>query len=527
MFKVLLVDDEPMALEALRIGADWEEYGFLICGECGNGEKALKLIGELHPDLIITDIRMPVMDGLELVKRVKANPDFNDPMFIIVSGYDEFKYAKSAMQYGIQHYLLKPIFKDEFLEVLLKIIPELKKSNEYKKICCKGSEVDIGILFDMYLNETINMDRLIENLDVEIVSGKTLWSYAFLDVRRGGATIEASPMVDSQELRNFEGLKKAIEDIQIKEFYVYPIFIDCSSYRLVMASTGQKSPIELASYLIPGLSELFKGEFYLAIGNPVQELSLLSNSMKEAEKALEYSFFSPSENILYYRNLKNWTINYDFNGIKDMEELLSVFESLDQNNLIKSINSSFNMFRSSFIAPEIIEIYLTNVIFKSFSIISNMGGVIDEIPEIPNISKLLNMGLSINQIEKLIEQYAIDFCIYAHSLKHKDIKSDKQKVEEYIQQNFKRNLTIKEIARKLYIHPTYLGCQINKWFGCSYKEYLHKLRMEEAKRIVTETELRVHEIAYSLGYSSYNNFLKQFVKYFSIKPTEYRNKLKL
>lgn len=525
MLKVLLVDDEPMALEALKIGADWEEYGFSICGECGNGKKALKLIGELHPDLVITDIRMPVMDGLELVKRVKANTDFCDPMFIIVSGFDEFEYAKSAIQYGIQHYLLKPIFKDEFSEVLLKVIPELKKNNEYKKICCECSEVDVGILFDMYLNETINEDSLIENLDVEFISGKTLWSYAFLDVRLESTAIEGSYMIDSMELKYFDSLKKSIDDLQIKDFYVYPIFENGGSYRLVLASTGQKSPNELASFLIPGLSELFKGEFYLAIGNPVQELSLLSNSMKEAEKALEYRFFSPTGNILYYKDIRNQTINYDFNEIKNIE-LLSAFESLDQNSLIKSINSSFDVFRSSFIAPEIVEIYLTNVIFNSFSIISNMGGVIDKIPEIPNISKLLDKNLAINQIEKLIEQYAMNFCTYAHSLKNKDIKSDKQKVEEYIQQNFKRNLTIREISRELFIHPTYLGCQINKWFGCSYTEYLHKLRMEEAKRILIETDLKLHEIAYSLGYVSYNNFLKQFVKYFSIKPNEYRSILR-
>jgi two-component system response regulator YesN len=321
-------------------------------------------------------------------------------------------------------------------------------------------------------------------------------------------------------------MKKSIDDLFIKGFYVYPIFGNCGAYRFVLASTGQQSPDELASYLIPGLTELYKGEFYLAVGNSVQELSLLSNSMKEAKKALEYRYFSPSGNILYYRDLKNWTINYDFNGIKNMEELLSSFESLDQTRLINSIKSSFKMFISTLIAPEIVGIYLANVINKSFSIISNMGGVIDEIAEIPSLSKLMDKSLSINQIEKLIEQYAIGFCNYTHSLKNKDKKSDKQKVEEYIQLNFKRNLTIREISGKLYLHPTYLGCQINKWFGCSCTEYLHKLRMEEAKRLVTDTELRVHEIAYSLGYTSYNNFLKQFVKYYSIKPTEYRNKVK-
>jgi two-component system response regulator YesN len=98
-------------------------------------------------------------------------------------------------------------------------------------------------------------------------------------------------------------------------------------------------------------------------------------------------------------------------------------------------------------------------------------------------------------------------------------------VEEYIKNNYTRNLTIREISSKLYIHPNYLGHQINKWFGCSFNEYLHTLRMEEAKRLLEDKDLKVHEIAERLGYSTYNSFLEQFVKRFSMKPSDFRVKL--
>jgi two-component system response regulator YesN len=155
-----------------------------------------------------------------------------------------------------------------------------------------------------------------------------------------------------------------------------------------------------------------------------------------------------------------------------------------------------------------------------------MGENIDDIPFISDVSNLFSTAKTINEMKTLIEQYCIDFCNHAQSIKNKYKLADKIKVEEYINQNFRRNLTIKEISSKLYIHPTYLGSQISKWFGCSFNDYLHNLRMKEAEELIRNTDQKTHQIAQYLGYTSYSNFLEQFTKTFSIKPSEYRNKFK-
>lgn len=120
MYKVLLVDDEIFVRKGLRNLMDWESLGYEICDEAGNGQEALEKIRRLEPDLVIADIRMPILDGLELIRRVTEEEAYR-PSFIIVSGYHDFQYAQRALRYGVHDYILKPIDETE-LETTLKAL---------------------------------------------------------------------------------------------------------------------------------------------------------------------------------------------------------------------------------------------------------------------------------------------------------------------------------------------------------------------------------------------------------------------
>ena len=130
MIKVFLVEDEIIIREAIHKMIPWAEYGFELIGEAKDGEMALPLIKKSKPDVLITDIKMPFMDGLTLSRLVKK--DLPNTKIIIISGYDDFDYARQAITLGIEQYLLKPISKDEFLEVLEGIRSKYKKENEQK-----------------------------------------------------------------------------------------------------------------------------------------------------------------------------------------------------------------------------------------------------------------------------------------------------------------------------------------------------------------------------------------------------------
>ncbi|QNU67160.1 response regulator [Ruminiclostridium herbifermentans] len=519
MFKVLIVDDEPMAIEAIKLAADWAELNVSICGECTNGMEALSLAKEIRPDLIITDIDMPVMNGIELVKRV-ANEIDPDIKFIIVSGYDHFEYAKSAMQLGVQHYILKPVFKDEFSEVLLDILLSIEQSRKLKKICSVSTEFDIGVLFEQYLEGKIEEQDIITVLGPEIIQNTNAWAFASLDA------IHNYIKEDCIEFKLFDKIKASLLPKGLGNGLVYPVFVNKGINGFVLGSTGGISIYEIAQILSSILKEVYKNSFYIALGNQVKELKLLSNSMREAEKAMEYRFYSTPSSILQYKDYEENSHSFNFENIEYMEELKNAFENIDIDRILKAIESIFGVFKEKHTAYEMIEMYINSIIYKMLSILTSMGENTEEILFLKDISMFFNRVKTINEMELKIKQCCIDFCKHAQDVKNRYKLADKIKVEEYIKENYKRNLTIKEISSKLYIHPTYLGSQISKWFGCSFNDYLHRLRMNEAEILVRSTDQKAYDIAQYLGYTSYGNFLEQFTKTFSMKPSEYRSMYK-
>ncbi len=519
MFKVLIVDDEPMAIEAIKLAADWEDLDVSICGEVSNGKEALRLAKELRPDLIITDIDMPVMNGIELVKRVAEEVD-PDIKFIIVSGYDQFEYAKSAMQLGVQHYILKPVFKDEFSEVLLQILSSIEQNKKYKKICSVSTDFDMGILFEQYLEGKIDELDITTALGSELILKSKAWAYARLDA------IHNYIKEDCIEFKIFDKIKTSLLTKGLGNELIYPVFVSKGINGFVIGSSGKTSIYEIAQTLCSILKEVYKNSFYLALGDSVKELKQLNNSMREAEKAMQYRFYTIPGSILLYKDYQDSLQSYRFENIEYMEELQNAFDNIDIDRILKAIDSIFGVFKNEHTAYEMIEMYLNSIIYKILSILTAMGENTEEIPFIRDVSILFSRVKTINEMELKMKQCCIDFCAHVQEIKSRHKLADKLKVEEYIKENFKRNITIKEISSKLYIHPTYLGSQISKWFGCSFNDYLHSLRMKEAESLIRSTDQKVYDIAQYLGYTSYGNFLEQFTKTFFMKPSEYRIKFK-
>ena len=519
MFKVLIVDDEPMAIEAIKLAADWEEFDVSICGESTNGKEALSLAKEIRPDLIITDIDMPVMNGIELVKRVSDEID-PDIKFIIVSGYDQFEFAKSAMQLGVQHYILKPVFKDEFSEILMQILSSIEQNRKMEKICSVNTEFDIGVLFEQYLEGKIDEQYITTTLGPEIIHNTKAWAFASLDA------IHNYIKDDCIEFKIFDKIKTSLWPNGVGNGLVYPVFVNKGINGFILGSTGSESIYEMAQILCSILKEVYKNGFYIALGNQVKELKQLSKSMKEAEKAMGYRFYTIPGSILQYKDYEESSHSYSFENIEYMEELQNAFENIEIDRILKALDSIFGVFKDEHTAYEMIEMYINSIIYKILSILTAMGENTEEIPFLRDISMVFSRVKTINEMELKIKQCCIDFCNHAQDVKNRYKLADKLKVEEYIKENYKRNLTIKEISSKLYIHPTYLGSQISKWFGCSFNDYLHGLRMNEAERLVRSTDQKVYDIAQNLGYTSYSNFLEQFTKTFFMKPSEYRSKFK-
>lgn len=375
IYKVLLVDDEPPALEGLKLVVDWRQMGYQICGECDNGEEALNVIERMAPDLVITDIRMPGLDGLDLIKRVRERT-INPPQFIIVSGFGEFDYARKALQFGIKHYLLKPVFAEELTEVLREIQPRMSAPSE----------------------PTLSWDQV------------------------------------------------------------------------------------PSSAFAPGPMAQLEGQ----------------------------------------TNLRDPSSIY--NEIAYLNTIVEAFDDLNLERLETTIEMAFTYFAAIQPPPEILKMYVINVIYHSIGLINEMNGVSVDLLGKYNLSQLDEKKTTPQELKRILQCYCAECCAYLKSLKDRDSQINIYKIEEYLRENFKRNLTIKEIAKNFYLHPAYLGHLFLKKFGISFNEYLHKMRIEEAMRMMDAAAMKTYEIAMEVGYNNYHNFLQNFEKYTGVKPAEYKNR---
>lgn len=199
MYSVLLVDDEPWAIEGLQMFVDWDRLGFRICGVCENGAEALSAARELTPDVIVTDIRMPGMDGLELIGQLHGERGARAE-FVVLSAYSEFTYAKRAMQLGVHHYLLKPVMEEEAAEVLSQIRMRLDTSRALRRKVEGGEETSLPALSAHRMKDVLQAiedadggraAEVIDSLFGELGGGSFEWAELFA----GSLTVQCSKLI--------------------------------------------------------------------------------------------------------------------------------------------------------------------------------------------------------------------------------------------------------------------------------------------------------------------------------------------
>ncbi|AZO96249.1 response regulator [Halocella sp. SP3-1] len=356
MYRVMIVDDEPNIRNGLRNIIDWQKYNFTVCSVARNGKDAIEKMKSTYPDLIITDIKMPGLDGLGLIKYIRKSMYDKNMSFIILSGYDEFAYAKEAIKYNVSRYLLKPIDEEELIDIVEILAEELSQKNR----------------FEFFYNR------------------------------------------------------------QVEEF-----------------------------------SEEF---------NEIEEFGVLVNVICDNQKL----------------------------------------------RIKKTIKNMFNDFYQVYLHPRIIKIYLANFLLEISKIITNMGGSIESIVKKYNIFNTDISAYNLIQLENELREFSFEVAQFISELKQSC--SIINKVKQYIKDNYFKEIKLKEIAKKFYINPAYLGQLFKKENGLNFSEYLSEIRLNNAKKLLRDTNLHVYQIAEKVGYKNSDYFIIKFKEKVDCTPMEYKNR---
>ncbi len=520
MNKVVIVDDEQFVREGLRSLIDWEGCGYEILAEADNGEDALNIINVAKPDLVITDIRMPVLDGLELIENVLKTSDASSK-FIIISGYSDFKYAQKALRFGVSDFVLKPIDKEELESTLITLAETIKIEKLENE---KRSKLMASTLFENLVlgNVTSEVDEYYK----KILRVEKCEQYFYLSIEINGLYYQQ--LLDRNEItkdRIIDVMKyvaKTAEPIHLHEQRagVYGLVVtskDLRNYQNKIEYFAEKLQVELQRKL--------ENQVTIYVGKAINQLPLLKDSYDTANDAINLKYSHAHNYPVIYDNLKNTIINYSELSDSLYNHLMLQVEENNVEKIRSTIDEIFQEFGLKFFAYEAVKTSINRCVHGVIGRIKNFDGDLTKISSLESMLEWDHFNFTTTQLKARFLEFMKESAEQLLELRKENAKGDINKIKNYIELHFRDNISLKTIANTFFMNPVYMGQLFKKTYGVYFKDFLLNLRLTEAKKLLRQTNKRVYEIAEEVGFGSADYFVTQFEKSEGITPSEYRNQL--
>lgn len=542
MLKIFLAEDEVVVRETIKRMIPWEELGFELVGEAADGEMALPLLIRQQPDLLITDIKMPFMDGLTLARLAKK--EIPGLKVVILSGYDDFNYAKQAIGIGVEDYLLKPITKNALIERLSEIRSryehEKTQKEYYEKFqremqaYGKNSSRDF---FEALVGGSMDMMEVYkraEKLGLDIVAEayNVLIFTMNCDEDFSGQRDEYS----SWEAESLELLENFFAGHSSAMLFRSNIF----SYGVLLK--GQRETIEENTRAcVDEIRKILsrqdgRREWFLAVGQSVERLSQIQKSYHTASRAFSQRYLY-DENILYYDEMETM----EHPGGQAETEDNAYLQKVDVNALNPAILQKFlsnglqeeaeNFVKDYFyaIGQEPMEslvfrnYVILNVRFSVISFIKGLGCDTNEMESADTEEVLAesgkNMESAIAYAKKMISQ-AIEIRDQNSGNKNRSIL--KTAVDFIDSHYMEEDISLNTVANVANVSANHFSALFSQNMGQTFIEYLTTLRMNKAKELLRCTGMRSSEIAGEIGYKDAHYFSYLFKKTQGMTPSDYR-----
>lgn len=534
MIRVVIADDEVKVCKLICGLIDWKSVDMEIVGVAHNGIEALDMIKELQPDLMITDIRMPGIDGLELVNRGKQLK--NDIDFIIISGYSHFEYAQNAIKYGVCDYLLKPIKKSELLDTLNKIrekyIERIERlsSEEQMKIRLQNDidKLRSGFFIEKLLHKDVNQEKF----DIEKCNDDYHFSFqpgyfqifiVKLDCRYEYLMESSIGILEDKVAQILRGLlRQQCFDMEIcfQGVRVYCVL----NYALSNKKSVRKQIRVAMDELLVQKSVFDRVEFTIGLGNTVEDVNMLKDSLRTAEIAVEQRLIEGTQKIIENvppQNSSNYGDILLSDFTKDIEAALetlnldaaeNAIDTLKEKALNKSDISGQEMFR---LVVDACSTYL--VMLRNYKLnMENSGTFLED------FSYRADLESSALQLFACLKEAISQSMAGIIECKKQDDLKPIRIAKQYIMENYMKPISLKEVSSIVGFNDSYFSTLFKKESGKNFLEYLSEVRMNKAKEMLKETNLSVADICEKVGYSDLKHFTKCFKKYTGLKPNEFR-----
>ena len=495
IFHILIVDDEATMRKGLSKFIDWESIDCTVSATACDGANAIEIIKNRPVDIVITDIKMPEIDGLGLAKYIYENhPQIT---VILLTGYAEFEYARTAIRYNVSHFLLKPTSKNEIIaavkEVQVKILATKKQDSITKS----------GFIFlkDQFLQD-LTCSQITEDIQEKLEKFQIpLDHYYIAAFQPEGNTSEINHLKEMIIHQKSNSYCFRYNNLILSVYYygeTEPVLKNCQE---IIHISEHLNSMKVSA----GVSQLHHGakEFSTAAFEAIHSLSL--------------TFYSVSSIAVF--DPQNIQTTY----ILSAEDTMSLYEletAVRQRDFISAAsvtNTLFMKLKSNFIHETDAKNICSHIYYLVFRVLAKYS------LSLPSENFLAKIGSSsdIFQLENIIEQL-LTFAKKELTASEKKYSLYVQNAISYIRKHLAENLTLEDIAHYAHVNSSYLSRTFKKECGCSVTEYITSIRMETAEELLINSNLLSYEIAEQVGIHDSSYFSLLFKKYSGLTPTKYR-----
>lgn len=489
--KILIVDDEQIVRNGLKYTIDWKKYGMEIIDAVSNGKKALEVCEREVPDIVITDIRMPVIDGLELTKILIGR--YPDIQIIILSAYDDLKYAQEAIHAGAAEYILKAELDcDNLVAVLLKMQERIQaKHSESKKIKT----------LDSYL------EQLKENLLIQLLTTTCYEPEIMRKMEELRNNLKKEELILLHIFPEYTANKPAVIEA-VKQWMKEYIWLDSSSHHWILLGNTD----DQAEDMLKHIQELAGGSVYCS--EKFYGFDTVLEKQKEMQPVMElYNFYGKK----YAAVLKGEKVK--IREINTAAFFMEFMRQMEGNHFEKAEDMTeelFTDFEKEYCSPE--EIYKTLSMLCVF--LEQHGGIEKNEEKEINIRKWKDLKTLIENSRSYFQEL---FAEIKENTYHGD--GTVSKAILYMQEHLTEEVTLQKVAGEVYCSPQYLSYLFKRVTGKNFSEYMAELRIKKARNLLVTTDFSVTEIAGMVGIGNASYFSKVFAKTTGMSPNKYRKQL--
>lgn len=547
MLKVLIIDDEEPVRDAITILADWSSLQVSEVFEATNGKSGLAMLEEHEIDIVLLDMKMPELSGSEFLQIIEK--EYPDLMTIVISGYNDFEFTRQAIHSKVVDYLLKPINRIDLNQALRKAVDVIAAKRQ--------SESEF-----IYRNMTLNMSlpKLKETIYQSIIDRafKKSRNKAFLPLigaddehNRFGAAVFRILNLDEVKKKRFN------EDISLLHFAISNVlseatgqYLKCFSFAnpkqerelvAVLTSFGkEEEDMAFQAYVflkkaVSTLKELFGIISIAAIGQPGHDVLMIAESHDQAKQMLQGVKLVDLERTSVIQRFTDAGFGEEhrdkFSLMAYLPKLRHALELGNENGTKSVIAECIQRITasSSFLTVEAADRTLHELLVMLNDIALELGVAADKLPSTA-YSSLADIGISadyssLQEYEQLLYTILAYYGKLIRGVKGSRGIFDVADIKEYIDKYYFQEITIATFTEKYFLSREYLMKLFKQQYGCGIHEYAQKVRMEQAKQLLSDPHLKILEISERLGYKDKNYFSKAFRNYYDMSPSEYRASL--